>query len=283
MAKSRKEKASEAKVRGNTAAKRKQYYQAIIHYTEAIKLDSKDPTVLTNRSLCFLKLAQHFLALEDAKRAVKLQPDWSKGYYRQGQVYYSADKFEDAVKIYEEGIAKCPNDDGMLKLALEKTLEKKREKDERENKYTKIGVIIGVILGIIFIIGDEYFASYSVLVNYFWKGVALLVMVIAGAGCAEMYSQFWKMTSDALLMPDENWFKAATGGFDDEYRFEGEVSQSVQTEPMQRERRGRELDRELRKGVVIEEVNEDDDEQGGVKLEDLGEENEEDFERKKDK
>ncbi|XP_077863765.1 uncharacterized protein LOC100378361 [Saccoglossus kowalevskii] len=104
----------------------------------------------------------HFLALEDAKRAIKLQPDWSKGYYRKGQVYYSADKFDECIEAYQLGLEKCPEDE-TLKLALEKAQEKQKEKDDRENWYTSVGMKIGLVCGILLVVCDEWLSSIPAL------------------------------------------------------------------------------------------------------------------------
>ncbi|XP_006823828.1 uncharacterized protein LOC102806933 [Saccoglossus kowalevskii] len=101
-----------------------------------------------------------------------------------------------------------------------------------------------------------------------------------------MYSQFWKMTSDALLMADENWFKAAKGGFGDALGMSVD-GQSQAASPSQyprpERRRPADIDTELKKGVVIEEMEEEDGAETDVKMEDVGEDLGEDIESKKDK
>lgn len=52
--------------------------EAVLHYTHAIKLDPKNYSLYSNRSLAFLKSQQYFYALEDAKETIKLKPDWAK-------------------------------------------------------------------------------------------------------------------------------------------------------------------------------------------------------------
>ena len=41
-------------------------------------------TLLSNRSLCWLRLGQADSALEDARKARELRPDWSRACYREG-------------------------------------------------------------------------------------------------------------------------------------------------------------------------------------------------------
>jgi tetratricopeptide (TPR) repeat protein len=60
--------------------------EAVLHYSQAIRLDEKNYSLFSNRSLAFLKMQQFYLALEDAKETIKLKPDWAKGYFRKGEV-----------------------------------------------------------------------------------------------------------------------------------------------------------------------------------------------------
>ena len=77
--------------------KEKKYIEAMMHYTEAIKLDSSKSAFYANRyflnpfnscyvifcwfycrCLAFLKMDQYFMAMQDAKTAIKLDPKWFK-------------------------------------------------------------------------------------------------------------------------------------------------------------------------------------------------------------
>ena len=68
----------ELKQQGNECVKGGKYSEAILHYTHAIQLDKTNHLLYSNRSLAFLKLDQYYFALEDAKEAIKLQPNWPK-------------------------------------------------------------------------------------------------------------------------------------------------------------------------------------------------------------
>lgn len=52
--------------------------EAVIHYTEAIKHEPSSAVLYSNRSLAFFKIDQLYLAMEDAKKTIKLQPSWPK-------------------------------------------------------------------------------------------------------------------------------------------------------------------------------------------------------------
>ena len=66
------------KTQGNECVRRKNFAEAVIHYTHAAQKDPKNHMLYSNRSLAFLKLQQFYYALEDAKETIKLQPYWAK-------------------------------------------------------------------------------------------------------------------------------------------------------------------------------------------------------------
>ncbi|ELT96532.1 hypothetical protein CAPTEDRAFT_143086 [Capitella teleta] len=70
--------AEESKIQGNECMKNDKFFEAILHYTKAIKLESDNPPFYSNRSLAFLKIQQYNYALEDAKTVIKLMPKWMK-------------------------------------------------------------------------------------------------------------------------------------------------------------------------------------------------------------
>ncbi|KAH9327098.1 hypothetical protein KI387_007276, partial [Taxus chinensis] len=78
------QKSLEAKSRGESAFKNKDYLMAVDAYTQAIDLDPNNATLLSNRSLCWIRLGQAEQALADAKLCRELRPDWPKACYREG-------------------------------------------------------------------------------------------------------------------------------------------------------------------------------------------------------
>lgn len=51
---------------------------------QAIDFDPSDATLLSNRSVCWIRLGQAEHALTDAKACRALRPDWPKACYREG-------------------------------------------------------------------------------------------------------------------------------------------------------------------------------------------------------
>ncbi|KAF2308906.1 hypothetical protein GH714_023410 [Hevea brasiliensis] len=72
------------KSKGNDAFKREDYNDAIYWYTEAEWLKPMDAEVKSNRSLCWARLNEGYLALADGQRCVLLKPKWPKSHYREG-------------------------------------------------------------------------------------------------------------------------------------------------------------------------------------------------------
>ncbi|KAK8938021.1 hypothetical protein KSP40_PGU004253 [Platanthera guangdongensis] len=103
-----KEKALEAKSRGDDAYRRKAYLEAVDAYTQAIDLNPNEPTLLSNRSLCWIRLGQAVQALADAKSCRSLKPSWPKAYYREGSALRLLQRFDEAANSFYEGLQLDP-------------------------------------------------------------------------------------------------------------------------------------------------------------------------------
>lgn len=78
-----KAKAESLKAKGNSLMSQKLYESAIEQYTEAIKLEPS-PVYYSNRAAAWGGLGKHDKAVEDAERALELDPKFSKAYSRLG-------------------------------------------------------------------------------------------------------------------------------------------------------------------------------------------------------
>lgn len=78
--------ALESKNRGNDAFSKKNFDEAIKHFTEAISLDPSNHVLYSNRSAAYASLSKFKEALDDAEKTVSLKPDWPKVFYGNGSV-----------------------------------------------------------------------------------------------------------------------------------------------------------------------------------------------------
>ena len=98
------EKSLALKARGNQHFSAGKHADAIVAFTEAIKLWSTNETFYSNRCASYTALNKLELALQDAETVISLKPEWSKGYSRIGAVYFLQKKFEESVKAYTNAL-----------------------------------------------------------------------------------------------------------------------------------------------------------------------------------
>lgn len=104
--------AIEAKNQGNAAYKKRQFDEAIQHYSRAMELDPKNPMFLTNRSAVFFEIGDFDKCMEDCEQAVALQkkhyapPKWcAKAYYRMANVFLKRDNdIEKAINFMDKSL-----------------------------------------------------------------------------------------------------------------------------------------------------------------------------------
>ena len=85
--------------------------EAIDRYTQALEMNPKDHVVLCNRSQAYLSISELEQAYSDAHNAIKIKPDWAKGYQRKINAQMDAaiehqrtDLVDDALETANEGI-----------------------------------------------------------------------------------------------------------------------------------------------------------------------------------
>ncbi|RXK37079.1 cytoplasmic protein [Tremella mesenterica] len=119
-------KADQYKVDGNAFMGQKLYDLAIEKYTEAIKLD---PTAVyySNRAAAWGALGKHEKAVEDAEKALELDPKFAKAYSRLGHAQFSIGNYSAAIGAYESGLELDPSNNNM-KTAL--TTARSREAED---------------------------------------------------------------------------------------------------------------------------------------------------------
>lgn len=76
--------------------------KAIELFTHALKLEPESVIFLSNRSQCYLNICCGQLALEDANRALELQPAHSKSIYRRCRALLMLNRPSDALKFLDQ-------------------------------------------------------------------------------------------------------------------------------------------------------------------------------------
>ncbi|VAI26400.1 unnamed protein product [Triticum turgidum subsp. durum] len=79
-----KERVSDLKRQADEAFKKQDYLNASMLYTQALKMDNFDTKLLSNRSLCWLRMGDGQRAFGDATKCKRMRPKWAKVHYRQG-------------------------------------------------------------------------------------------------------------------------------------------------------------------------------------------------------
>ncbi|VAH13108.1 unnamed protein product [Triticum turgidum subsp. durum] len=78
---------SDLKQQGDEAFKKQDYLNASVFYTQALKMDNFDAKLLSNRSLCWLRMCNGERAFGDAHECIALCPKWAKAHYRLGAAF----------------------------------------------------------------------------------------------------------------------------------------------------------------------------------------------------
>lgn len=79
----------------------KDYENAIKYYTEAVELNPSNAIYYSNRSLAYLRTECYGYALADATKALEIDKNYIKGYYRRATSNMALGKFKAALKDYE--------------------------------------------------------------------------------------------------------------------------------------------------------------------------------------
>lgn len=93
-------------------------------YSRALSLQPSH-TLYGNRSACLCSCGDYAAALDDALACVRTNPEWPKGYARQGAALHGLHRFDDAVLAFEEGL-KREGDNAALKEGLADALRRRK-------------------------------------------------------------------------------------------------------------------------------------------------------------
>merc|ERR1711976_751905 len=117
-----KEQAQKFKNEGNALVKEKKFKEAIDKYSQAINCQ-ESAIFYCNRAAAYTSLENYEEALQDCKKAISFDPDYSKAYSRMGLIYSKIDLFAESENCYEKALKLEPEND-----SYKKNLEIVREK-----------------------------------------------------------------------------------------------------------------------------------------------------------
>nr|XP_045585444.1 small glutamine-rich tetratricopeptide repeat-containing protein alpha-like isoform X1 [Procambarus clarkii] len=134
-----KEEAEQLKNEGNKLMRDEKFTEALDCYTKAISKDCLNAVYYCNRAAAHSKLNNQREAIEDCKRALEIEPQYSKAYGRMGLAYSSLNDHHQAKECYKKALELEPDNDsyrGNLSIAEEKIL---REPQPRANSLGGFG------------------------------------------------------------------------------------------------------------------------------------------------
>ncbi|KAJ1884060.1 Small glutamine-rich tetratricopeptide repeat-containing protein 2 [Kickxella alabastrina] len=100
--------ADEFKATGNSLVTKKEYVGAIEAYTKAIELVGDNAVYYGNRAAAYSQNGDHEEAVEDANKALEIDPKYSKGFSRLGRALFGLGRFKEAAEAYENGLELDP-------------------------------------------------------------------------------------------------------------------------------------------------------------------------------
>jgi tetratricopeptide (TPR) repeat protein len=124
-----KEKAVQAKTKGNTAFSSEQYDEALVFYSQAIDLDPSVPSFYTNRAAVFLKMNRGDEALKDANKSLDLDSTWIKGHIRKALALIALGKHDGAKSFLDKSLRTYP-DNQLLQQTMAKCLAGMKDQDD---------------------------------------------------------------------------------------------------------------------------------------------------------
>ncbi|KAK9367105.1 Metallo-dependent phosphatase-like protein [Lipomyces kononenkoae] len=105
-----KDKAAKIKDEANKVLAKGNYSLAIELYSQAIELDPEKEVYWANRAQAYIKDEAYGAAIADATKAIKINPDYVKSYYRRALAYTAILRPKDALKDFNTVVQRVPTD-----------------------------------------------------------------------------------------------------------------------------------------------------------------------------
>ncbi|GAB4844180.1 hypothetical protein Ancab_037546 [Ancistrocladus abbreviatus] len=119
--------AESLKTLGNKAMQSKLYSDAIERYTCAVALNENNAVFYCNRAAAYTQIHKYNEAIRDCRKAIEIDPNYSKAYSRLGLAYYAQGNYNDAIsKGFLKALELDPSNDAVkenIKVAEQKLRE----------------------------------------------------------------------------------------------------------------------------------------------------------------
>ncbi|CAE6475867.1 unnamed protein product [Rhizoctonia solani] len=141
--------AARLKAEGNAEFQKNHFAEAALKYSEALEHNPFDATLYCNRAYMRMKIEQHGYAIDDATKAIALDPKYVKAYYRRAMCYLAILKPQQAIVDFKKTVQLDPKNanaktqlDATVKLVRRMEFEKAIEVGEEESSVTRCRDII---------------------------------------------------------------------------------------------------------------------------------------------
>jgi len=136
------ERASQTRSQGSMAESEGNFAEALIFYTDAVKLNPSSGIIYATRASLSLKMKRPRAAIADCDKAISINKDSAKPYKVRGRALRYTGKYEDALRDIQLG-QKLDWDDSThqfeaeLKKLVIKVQEKRKSKEEKKTETTR--------------------------------------------------------------------------------------------------------------------------------------------------
>ncbi|XP_059055559.1 uncharacterized protein LOC131849493 [Achroia grisella] len=189
--------------KGNDCVKEGKFIEAVLHYTHAIKMDPNNYVLYSNRSFAFLKLDQHYLSLQDANETIRLQPQWTKGYFRRAEVESASGLYDEAIISYTRALQLEPHNPKLIESIKNITDMQKRKLKDNQN-IIWICTCLGLAMGIGIVLLDYTLTANPTLIHPLSMVVFAFALAAIGWAIGKSVTLMTAWSAGKSLQPPED-------------------------------------------------------------------------------
>jgi len=137
--------ALEWKAKGNELYKSRDYKASIAAYSEAIRMDGKEPAFRLNRAAAYLMTLEYKQCVTDCDAAIALDAAQSKAYFRKATALRSMGRVDAAIEALQTGLVRDPtNKEGIKQRDVLRGMKDKitEAREQQNNGYGRRALVI---------------------------------------------------------------------------------------------------------------------------------------------